>query len=704
LARQEGVESVSVNLAAATASARVGPDVDLDTLTAAVERIGYGIFPHDSDGDGRDTVARYSEEERLQRRRFGVALALSAPAMALHLFGPHAMWNPIVQGVLVTPVVFWSGAQYHRRAWAQARNGAANMDTLISLGSLAAYLYSVAALVNGDEVFFETAGMIVTLITLGKVFEARAKGRASSAVHRLLELRPTEATLLTADGERRVPAGDIIPGDRMVVGPGQRIPTDGVVESGMSTVDESMLTGEPLPVAKAAGDEVVGATVNQGSRLVVRATRVGAETTLASIIRMVEEAQGSKAPIQRLADVYSARFVGAVLLLSLGVLGFWLFAGDGVGTAVRIAVSVLIIACPCALGLATPTAVMVGSGRGAELGILFKQAEVFERARDVDVVVFDKTGTLTTGAMTPQSIVTDADRTEFLRLVGSVEVASGHPVGHAVGLAADEEGVVLSPVDDVDSIPGLGVVGTVEGNVVVAGTRELIEDQGLVGVDRWETDLEAAIAAGNTAFHAGWDGQVRGVVAVADSVRPESSAAVTRLTGHGISVEMVTGDNLETAQRVARQIGIEEVHAGATPDSKAKRVGQIQEKGNVVAFFGDGINDAPALTQADLGLAVGSGSGVAVEAGDIVILRDDPRLAPVSIELAEATFRTIKGNLIWAFLYNTVAIPIAAIGLLDPTIAAAAMAFSSVSVVLNALRLRRFRAFYEPHSLSRMGV
>ncbi|MGD2103055.1 MAG: copper-translocating P-type ATPase, partial [Acidimicrobiia bacterium] len=580
-------------------------------------------------------------------------------------------------------------------AWRQARTGSANMDTLISLGSLAAYTYSLAVLPSDGVVFFETAGMIITLITLGKVFEARAKGRASSAVHRLLELGAKEARLLTATGdERTVPVDQILPGDRLLVGPGERVPTDGVVESGSSSVDESMLTGEPLPVTKTEGDEVVGATVNQGGRLVVVATRVGADTTLAAIVRMVEEAQGSKAPIQRLADVYSGRFVTGVLLVTLAVFGFWLFAGDDLGTAVRIAVSVLIIACPCALGLATPTAVMVGSGRGAELGILYKRAEVFEQAGDIDVMVFDKTGTLTTGVMAPQTVVTDADRGEFLWLVGSLEAASGHPVGMAVALAADEAEITLTDPQSVESIPGLGVVGLVDGHDVVAGTAPLMAKHGMVGVGKWAEAIEEGRVEGHTTFYAGWDYRVRGVIAVSDSVRPESATAVARLREIGIDVEMATGDHDEPATRIGTQIGIERVFAEATPDSKAKHVGGLQEQGRVVAFFGDGVNDAPALTQADVGLAVGSGTGVAVEAGDVVLLRDDPRLAPTAIELAGATLRTIKGNLAWAFLYNTIAIPVAAIGLLNPTIAAAAMAFSSVSVVLNALRLRRFRPFH----------
>lgn len=703
LAKQDGVDNASVNLAGASASARIGPEVDVDDLTGAVEKIGYGLTVHDQSADARDVVEMYSQEEVTQRRRFWVAFALSAPAMLLHLFGPHELWNSILQGILVTPVVFWAGAQYHRRAFRLARHGDASMDTLISLGSLAAYFYSVAVVMSHETVFFETAGMIITLITLGKVFEARAKGRASSAVHRLLELGAAEATIVKPEGERRVPIDQVIPGDLISVKPGERIPTDGTVESGTSTVDESMLTGEPLPVTKTPGDEVVGGTVNQAGALTMRATRVGADTTLASIIRMVEEAQGSKAPIQRLADVYSARFVAGVLLVTLAVFGFWLFAGDDPGKAVSIAVSVLIIACPCALGLATPTAVMVGSGRGAELGILYKRAEVFERAREVRTLVFDKTGTLTTGVMAPKMVETDSPREDFLRLVGSLEVASGHPVGMAVGLAADEAGVALVSPDVVEVIPGIGVQGSVAGHRVVSGNDALMNEQGLTGIEQWVDTLERGESEGWTTFYAGWDGAVRGVVAVADTIRPEAVQAVARLKNQGITVAMATGDNQETADRVASAIGIDTIYGRATPDSKAKLVGQVQERGEVVAFFGDGVNDAPALTQADLGLAVGSGTGIAVEAGDIVILRDDPRLAPVAVELAGATLRTIKGNLVWAFLYNTVAIPIAAVGLLNPTVAAAAMALSSVSVVLNALRLRRFRPFYTASHASRVA-
>ena len=695
LARQDGVETASVNLAGASAAVRVHSGVSEDDLAAAVDKIGYTLTAHDADYEQRDIVEMYSDEERAQRRRFWVALAFTAPAMVLHLFGPHELWNSILQGILVTPVVFWAGAQYHQHAWKLAKHGNANMDTLISLGSLSAYFYSLALLPSHGAVFFETSGMIITLITLGKVFEARAKGRASSAVHRLLELGATDAILLTDNGETTVPIGDVIPGDRLVVLPGARIPTDGKVIEGTSTVDESMLTGEPLPVSKAIGSGVVGATINQAGRLVVEATRVGSDTVLSGIVRMVEEAQGSKAPIQKLADAYSARFVQGVLLIALFVFGFWLFAGDSVSEAVQIAVAVLIIACPCALGLATPTAVMVGSGRGAEMGILFKQAEVFERSRTIDTLLFDKTGTLTSGVMTPKAVETDDDRKEFLRLVGSIEVASGHPIGIAVGLAADEADVELEQVVGLESVPGMGVVGSVSGHEVIAGTPLFLEERGYPEHDSWLNVVTSQQDKGRTAFLAGWDGETRGVIAVSDSIRSESQAAVERLDILGISTALITGDNQDVAERTAAKIGIKNVSADATPETKAKYVAELQGKGQVVAFFGDGVNDAPALTQADLGLAVGSGTGVAIEAGDIVLLNDDPRLAPTAVELAQATFSTIRGNLVWAFLYNTAAIPLAALGLLSPTIAAGAMAFSSVSVVLNALRLRRFKPFWD---------
>jgi heavy metal translocating P-type ATPase len=691
LSRQDGVEAANVNLAGASALVRVGNEVDVSALEAAVAKLGYAIAPRVG-GEQRDMVERYHDDERGQWQTLWFAAALTLPAMLLAMAGPDTTWSRTLQGLLVTPVVFWSGWQFHRVAFRQARHLSANMDTLISLGSLAAYLYSIWALSTGQHVFFETAGVIVTLITLGRAFESRAKGRASEAVHRLLELGAKEARVLTAEGERLIPADAVIPGDRMVVYPGEKIPTDAVVESGSSSVDESMLTGESLPVDKSPGDSVYGATVNQEGRLELRATAVGADTALAGIVNMVEEAQGSKAPIQRLADRVSAVFVPVVIAIAIATTLGWLFFGNGVAEAVQAGVAVLIIACPCALGLATPTAIMVGSGRGAELGILFKRAEVFEMAGKVDTVVFDKTGTLTTGAMTLSNSVTDGDHHEFLRLVASLEAASGHPIGKAVALGADEAEIDLVVPDRVESLAGFGVVGAVEGRELVAGKAKLLADRGFHIPDRWLAELTRCEDAGKTAFLAGWDGEARGVVAVADTIRDGAVAAVRRLQEMGIDTVMVTGDNQRTAAHIAGQVAIDEVHAEVLPGEKSDLVARLQSEGRTVVFVGDGINDAPALTRSDLGMAMGSGTGVAVEAGDVVLLSPDPGLVPVGIELAAATLGTIRQNLFWAFGYNTAAIPIAAAGLLDPMIAAGAMAFSSLSVVVNALRLRRFHS------------
>jgi heavy metal translocating P-type ATPase len=636
-------------------------------------------------------MERYHEHEHGQWRKFWIAAALTLPAMLLAMFGPDTEWSRFLQGALVTPVVFWGGWQFHRVAFRQARTLGANMDTLISLGSLAAYLYSIWALAIGEPVFFETAGVIVTLITLGRAFESRAKGRASEAVHRLLELGAKEARVMTADGERLIPVDAVIPGDLMVVLPGEKIPTDAVIESGRSSVDESMLTGESLPVDKGDGDPVYGATVNQEGRLELRATAVGSDTALAGIVQMVEQAQGSKAPIQRLADRVSAVFVPVVIVIAVATAIAWLALGNDFAAAVQAGVAVLIIACPCALGLATPTAIMVGSGRGAELGILFKRAEVFEMAGKVDTVVFDKTGTLTSGAMTLSDASTDGDHREFLRLVASVEAASGHPIGKAVALGADDAEIDLVVPDQVESLAGVGVIGTIDGREIVVGKAKLLADRGLRISERWLMELARLEDEGKTAFLAGWDGEARGVVAVADTIRDGAAQAVARLRTDGLTTVMITGDNQRTADRIANEVGIDEVHAEVLPGEKADLVARLQGMGRTVVFVGDGINDAPALTRSDLGMAMGSGTGVAVEAGDVVLLNPDPGLVPVGIELAAATLGTIRQNLFWAFGYNTAAIPIAAAGLLDPMIAAGAMAFSSLSVVMNALRLRRFR-------------
>jgi len=692
LGRQDGVEAANVNLAGASALVRVSPDVDVAALEAAVAKLGYALAPRAGGEQPRDMVERYHEHEHGQWRKFWIAAALTLPAMLLAMLGPDAEWSRVLQGALVTPVVFWGGWQFHRVAFRQARTLGANMDTLISLGSLAAYLYSIWALSTGEHVFFETAGVIVTLITLGRAFESRAKGRASEAVHRLLELGATEARVVTADGERLIPADAVISGDLMVVLPGEKIPTDAVIESGRSSVDESMLTGESLPIDKGAGDPVYGATVNQEGRLELRATAVGADTALAGIVQMVEQAQGSKAPIQRLADRVSAIFVPVVIVIAVATAIAWLALGNDFAAAVQAGVAVLIIACPCALGLATPTAIMVGGGRGAELGILFKRAEVFEMAGKVDTVIFDKTGTLTSGAMTLSDASTDGDHREFLRLVASVEAASGHPIGKAVALGADDAEIDLVVPDRVESLPGFGVIGTIEGLELVVGKAKLLADRGLGISERWLVELARLEDEAKTAFLAGWGGEARGVVAVADTIRDGAAQAVSRLGTDGLTTVMITGDNQRTAARIAGEVGIDEVHAEVLPGEKADLVTRLQGMGRTVVFVGDGINDAPALTRSDLGMAMGSGTGVAVEAGDVVLLNPDPRLVPVGIELAAATLGTIRQNLFWAFGYNTAAIPIAAAGLLDPMIAAGAMAFSSLSVVMNALRLRRFRS------------
>jgi cation-transporting ATPase V len=599
-------------------------------------------------------------------------------------------WSLWAQALLTTPVILLIGAPFHRTAFKQALVGTAGMDTLISLGSLTAFGWSWA-MFNHQDVFFETAAIIVTLITLGRAFEAKAKGRAARSVTALLELGAREARIRTGDGESNVAIDLVMPGDIMVVRPGEKVPTDGIILEGSSSFDESMLTGESVAIAKGVGQEVYGATVNQQGLVAVRATKVGEETALFQIVRLVEDAQAGKAPVQRLADRISGIFVPVVILIALATLIAWMIIDGDLAEAVRAAVAVLIIACPCALGLATPTAIMVGSGRGAELGILFKNPEVFERAQAVDTVLFDKTGTLTTGAMTLVGLDTDESVDVFLRRVAGVELAGGHPIGIAVALGAEERGLEVPAATGVEMIPGMGVIGTVDGVVVVAGKPKLAADQGLHIPARLEEAMRSWADEGKTAFLAGYEGEVRGALAVADSVRPTAPMAVSTLKEMGLQTGMVTGDNLRTADAVARAVGVETVIADVLPADKIEEVGSVQRQGRTVAFVGDGINDAPALTAADLGIAIGTGTDVAVEAADVVLMSGDPMLVPAAIRLARRTLATIKGNLFWAFAYNLAAIPLAAFGLLDPRIAAGAMAFSSVSVVANSLRLRSYQ-------------
>ncbi len=691
LSKQEGVDAAAVNFAGAEATVRVAPGVDLDTLAEAVEKIGYAIRPVEEGDERQNLVDKYGEEERIQWRRFWWSLALSLPILLLAFFGPEEPWNKFAQWALATPVVYGFGLQFHQLALKQLRSFGASMDTLISLGTSAAYGYSIWATFSGAEVFFDTAAVIITLITLGKAFEARAKGRASSAITKLLALGAKEARVLRDGKEVTVAVDQLVPGDLMVIRPGEKVPTDGVIEDGVSSLDESMLTGESIPVDKGPGDEVFGATINQQGRIVVRASKVGKDTALSQIVRLVEEAQASKAPIQKLADRVSGVFVPVVVVIAVVTLAVWLGIGAGLTPAMRAAVAVLIIACPCALGLATPTAIMVGSARGAELGVLFKGAEVFERSRHIDVVMFDKTGTLTKGVMTLTDVVTDLDESRFLEFVASVEGASEHPIGRAVALGSEERDVELRPVSEFEAVAGMGVVGTVDGTRVWVGKAKFLADHGLQIPDRWLEHLERFESEGKTAFVAGWDGEAKGVIAVADTLRETAAEAVAALHSMGVVTAMITGDNRRTAEAIARQVGIDEVLAEVMPGDKSAEVERYQNQGRIVAFVGDGINDAPALTRADLGMAVGTGTDIAIEAGDVVLMSGNPMLVTTALGLARRTFRTIKENLFWAFFYNTSAIPLAALGWLNPAIAAAAMAFSSVSVVTNSLRLRRFR-------------
>jgi Cu+-exporting ATPase len=569
------------------------------------------------------------------------------------------------------------------------------MDTLVSLGTLAAWGWSVVTLcfVDSGETYFEVAAVVTTSILLGRLFELRARRRSGAALRALLELGAKDVALLAADGrERRVPVGVLRVGDRFVVRPGEKIATDGIVEEGHSAVDQALLTGESAPVEKRPGDAVVGAAINAGGRLVVRATKVGGDTALAQIGRLVSAAQAGKAPIQRLADRVSAIFVPVVLVLSAGTLAFWLLDGAGAGAAFTAAVAVLIIACPCALGLATPTALLVGTGRGAQLGILIKGPEVLESTRRVDTIVLDKTGTVTTGRMQLRDVVPAGavGRAELLKLVGALEHASEHPIGQAIADAARRECGELPAVSSFQSRAGAGVEGVVEDRDIVAGRPSLLAERGLHLPDDLVAAGAAAQARGETVVSAGWDGVVRGLFVVADTVRPSSAVAVARLTALGLRPVLLTGDNAETAAAVAAEVGIAEVIADVLPAGKAEVIRRLQDSGCVVAMAGDGVNDAPALAQADLGLAVGSGTDVAIEASDITLVSGDLRAAADAIRLSRRTLATIKGNLFWAFGYNVAALPLAAAGSLNPLIAGAAMAGSSLFVVANSLRLRRF--------------
>ncbi|MFI5478072.1 heavy metal translocating P-type ATPase [Streptomyces rubiginosohelvolus] len=725
LNRMDGVEA-TVNYA--TEKAKVtyaGADVSVDDLIATVEATGYTARPPAPPAAetaappprSGDTEQSAAEDDGLTtlRQRLITAVLLAVPVIAMAMIPAlqfdYWQWLSLT---LAAPVVTYAAWPFHRAAWTNAKHGAATMDTLISVGTSAAFLWSVWALFFGTagmvgmthpfeftiarsdgagNIYLEAAAGVTAFILAGRYFEARSKRKAGAALKALMELGAKEVTVLRDGVERTIPTSALQVGDRFLVRPGEKIATDGTVIEGSSAVDASMLTGESVPVEVAVGDTVTGATLNAGGRLVVEATRVGADTQLARMAKLVEDAQNGKASAQRLADRISAVFVPIVIALALATLGYWLGNGAGLTAAFTAAVAVLIIACPCALGLATPTALMVGTGRGAQLGILIKGPEVLETTRRVDTIVLDKTGTVTTGRMTLQTTHTTdgTDEAEVLRLAGALENASEHPIAQAVATAATDATGPLPTPEDFANVPGLGVQGIVEGHAVLVGREQLLAE--------WEIRLpaplaeakKAAEAAGRTAIAVAWDGEARAVLEVADAVKDTSAEAVRRLRALGLTPILLTGDNRAVAESVAAEVGIDEVYAEVMPQDKVDVVKRLQTEGRSVAMVGDGVNDAAALAQADLGLAMGTGTDAAIEAGDLTLVRGDLNAAADAIRLSRRTLSTIRTNLFWAFAYNIAALPLAAAGLLNPMIAGAAMAFSSVFVVGNSLRLRTFK-------------
>jgi cation-transporting ATPase V/Cu+-exporting ATPase len=682
LNKQQGVQA-SVNFATGEALLRLREDAPaFDALRLAVQARGYDVRVH---VDEAELAAR--RDERAWLIRLVVAWPLAILTMVLSMAFMDETWARWTVFALATPVQFYAGWPFLKGAAIRARRLDANMDTLIAVGTLAAYLYSVWALTGMEDLYFDTSAVIIAFISLGRWLEARAKGRASQAIKRLLEIGAKDARVLRDGKELRLPVDAVQVGWTVKVLPGEKIPVDGRVIEGASAVDESMLTGESVPVEKGSGDEVAGATLNVDGVLVIEATRVGEDTALAQIARLVAEAQGSKAPIQRLADRVAGVFVPVVMAIAvLTAIGWYLVEGS-LGAALEPAVAVLIIACPCALGLATPAALMVGTGRGAQLGILIRGAEILERSRTVDTVVFDKTGTLTEGRM---RLVEAAGCVETLQRAAAVEAGSEHPVARAVVEGAAERGVEVPPADGFRSIAGRGARASVDGLDVLVGRRSMLEQEGMRVPPSIERFADGFEAQGHTVSWVGWSGEVAGVVAVADRLKAGAPRAVAHLHDLGMRVAMITGDNRTTAESIGSQAGIDTVLAEVHPEDKVEAVRRLQADGRIVAMVGDGINDGPALAQADLGIAIGTGTDVAIEASDITLISGDVDGVVRAIELSRRTFRTIAQNLFWAFGYNVAAIPLAAFGLLNPIIAAAAMAMSSVSVLANSLRLRGF--------------
>ncbi|CAH0122289.1 Copper-exporting P-type ATPase [Paenibacillus sp. CECT 9249] len=709
LAKLPGVTNASVNFAMETARVEYTPgDISISDMQNKVKQLGYKAVTKQEDANASDHKER---EVRRQKQKLIISAILSFPllwTMVGHfsftswIYTPELFMNPWFQLILATPVQFYIGKPFYVGAFKALRNGSANMDVLVSLGTSAAYFYSLYLTIDwflaGDGVhhapalYYETSAVLITLVILGKMFEALAKGRTSEAIKSLMGLQAKNALVIRDGQELTVPVEEVIVGDIVLIRPGDKVPVDGEVLEGVSSVDESMLTGESLPVEKKAGDTVIGATMNKNGMLRIRATKVGKDTALAQIIKVVEEAQGSKAPIQRVADVISGIFVPIVVGIAIVAFLVWYFfvtPSDFAG-ALEKAIAILVIACPCALGLATPTSIMAGSGRAAELGILFKGGEHLEQTHKIDTIILDKTGTVTKGKPELTDIMAEGDETEFLTLVGAAEKNSEHPLAEAIVAGILERNIALPGTESFEAIPGYGIRAVAAGKELLVGTRRLMEKYEVNASHAYET-MARLEEAGKTAMLVAIDNRYAGIVAVADTIKETSKAAVGRLKEMGIEVIMITGDNERTAKAIAAQVGIDHVHAEVLPEGKAEEVKKLQSQGKKVAMVGDGINDAPALATADIGMAIGTGTDVAMEAADVTLMRGDLSSIPDAIFMSRKTMRNIKQNLFWALGYNSLGIPVAAIGLLAPWVAGAAMALSSVSVVLNALRLQRVK-------------
>lgn len=708
LNKLDGIQNATVNLALERAAVQYNPSVlSPADIIKKVDSLGYGaVLKEESD---KETVDYRQREIKKQTTKFVVSALLSLPllwAMAGHfgftsnLYVPALFMNPWFQLVLATPVQFIIGSQFYIGAYKALKNKSANMDVLVALGTSAAYFYSLYLSFeslghsgHAPELYYETSAILITLILLGKLFEAKAKGRSSEAIKKLMSLQAKTAIVERGGNEIEIPLEQVVTGDLVHIRPGEKVPVDGIVTEGQSAVDESMLTGESLPVDKRKGDEVIGATVNKNGFLKIKATKVGRDTALAQIIRTVEQAQGSKAPIQRLADQISGIFVPIVIGLALLTFLIWflLVEPGNFAQALEKLIAVLVIACPCALGLATPTSIMAGSGRAAEYGILFKGGEHLETAHKIDTIVLDKTGTVTNGTPVLTDVIPyEIEEAVLLALTGAAEKQSEHPLAQAIVKGILDKGIELKPGEQFEAIPGFGIRAAVEGRDVLVGTRKLMNEKN-VNIQGAGESMAALEREGKTAMLVAVDGRYAGIIAVADTVKETSKEAVRRLKEMGLYVVMMTGDNEQTAQAIARQVGIDHVIAEVLPEGKANEVKKLQQEGRHVAMVGDGINDAPALATADIGMAIGTGTDVAMEAADITLIRGDLNSIADAILMSKKTIRNVKQNLFWAFGYNTLGIPIAALGFLAPWLAGAAMAFSSVSVVVNALRLQKVK-------------